>query len=108
MPSAVHEINNAFTQRLEPIAGLGASRPINPFASTGKQTWKTKCDEMKVRPSVRLTEKLGSQYKGNVIDTKDDDSVRLDTYSVSENPKAKAKVTRHSTARLRVEHTRER
>lgn len=108
MPSAVHEINSAFTQRLEPIAGLGASRPVNPFATTGTQTSQTKKDELKVRPSVTLPWKLGSQYKGNVIDTKDDDSVRLDTYSVSENPKAKAKVTRHSTSRLRVEHTRER
>lgn len=106
MPSSVHEINNAFNQRLQPIKGLGSIRPVNPFATTGVQTSQTKCDEMKVRPSVTLPGRLGSQYKGSVIDTKDDDSVRLDTYSVSENPKAN--ISKHSTLRLQVEHTRER
>lgn len=106
MPSAVNEINNAFNQRLVPIAGLGTSRPVNPFASTGVQTSQTKRDEMNVRSSVTLPGTLGCQYKGSVIDTKSDDSVRLDTYSVSENPKVKT--TKHSTSRLEVEHTRER
>ena len=106
MPSAVHEINTAFTQRLQPMASVGARRPVNPFASTGKQTSKTKRDEMKVRSSVTLPGRLGSQYKGNVIDTKNDDSVRLDTYTIGENPKSG--ITKHSTARLHVEHTRER
>ncbi|CAM9214569.1 unnamed protein product, partial [Ectocarpus sp. 4 AP-2014] len=90
MPSAVHEINNAFNQRLQPIVGLGASRPVNPFASTGVQTSQTKRDEINVRSLVTLPGTLGSQYKGSVIDAKSDDSVRLDTYCVSENPKAKS------------------
>lgn len=108
MPSSVHEINTAFNQRLTPIAGLGAARarPVNPFASTGVQTSQTKRDEMKVRSSVTLPGTLGSQYKGSVIDAKNDDSVRLDTYTIGENPKAKT--TMHSTTRLQVEHTRER
>ena len=106
MPSAVNEINNAFNQRLQPMRGLGSTRPVNPFATTGVQTSQTKRDEMKVRPSVTLPGRLGSQYKGSVVDSKDDDSVRLDTYSVSENPKAK--ISKHSTSRLQVEHTRER
>ncbi|CAM9101269.1 unnamed protein product [Ectocarpus sp. 12 AP-2014] len=106
MPSAVHEINNAFNRRLEPMTGLGAARPINPFASTGVQTSRTKSDEVKVRPAVALPVTLGSQYKGNVIDNKNDDSVRLDTYTIAENPKKRT--TMHSTSRLKVEHTRER
>ena len=106
MPSAVQEINTAFNQRLEPMASLGAGRPVNPFASTGKQTSQTKRDEMKVRSSVTLPGTLGSQYKGKVIDTKNDDSVRLDRYTIAENPKSG--ITKHSTLRLHVEHTRER
>lgn len=106
MPSAVHEINTAFNQRLKPMSGLGATRPVNPFASTGVQTSKTKSDEMKIRSSVTLPGTLGSQYKGNMIDVKNDDSVRLDTCTISENPKKGN--TKHSTSRLQVEHTRER
>lgn len=106
MPSAVHEINSAFNDRLVPITTVGSSRPINPFASTGVQTSETKRDEMNVRSSVTLPGTLGSQYRGNVIDTKSDDSVLLDTYTIGENPKAKT--TMHSTTRLQVEHTRER
>ena len=106
MPSAVHDINTAFNRRLEPVTGLGAARPVNPFASTGVQTSQTKRDEMNVRSAVTLPGRLGSQYKGSVIDTKDDDSVRLDTYTISENPKRA--ITKHSTSRLQVEHTRER
>ncbi|CAN0502682.1 unnamed protein product [Ectocarpus sp. 8 AP-2014] len=106
MPSAVHEINTAFNQRLKPMAGLGTARPVNPFASTGVQTSRTKRDEMKVRPSVTLPGTLGAQYKERVFDTKNDDSVRLDTYTIAENPKRN--ITMHSTSRLKVEHTRER
>ncbi|CAM9105454.1 unnamed protein product [Ectocarpus sp. 8 AP-2014] len=106
MPSAVNEINAAFNERLKPVAGLGAARPVNPFASAGVQTSQTKSDEMKVRSSVTLPGTLGSQYKGRLIDAKNDDSVRLDTYTISENPKKN--VTMHSTSRLKVEHTRER
>lgn len=106
MPSAVHDINSAFNQRLQPIKGLGAARPVNPFASTGVQTSQTKRDEMNVRSSVTLAGRLGSQYKGSVIDTKSDDSVQLDAYTIGENPNART--TKHSTSRLQVEHTRER
>lgn len=106
MPSAVHEINTAFNQRLKPMTSLGTSRPVNPFASTGVQTSQTKRDEMKVRSSVSLPGTLGSQYKGRVFDTKNDDSVRLDTYTIAENPKKN--ITMYSTSRLHVEHTRER
>lgn len=106
MPSAVHDINSAFNSRLVPLAAVGSSRPINPFASTGVQTSKTKSDEMKVRASVTLPGTLGSQYKGNVIDTKSDDAILLDTYTIGENPNAKTNM--HSTTRLQIEHTRER
>ena len=106
MPSAVHEINTAFNQRLKPVAALGITRPVNPFASTGVQTSRTKREEMKVRSSVALPGTLGAQYKGRVFDTKNDDSVRLDTYTIAENPKRN--ITMHSTSRLKVEHTRER
>ncbi|CAM9090552.1 unnamed protein product [Ectocarpus sp. 12 AP-2014] len=106
MHSAVHDINSAFNSRLVPLAAVGSPRPVNPFASTGVQTSKTKNDEMKVRASVTLPGTLGAQYKGKVIDTKSDDSVRLDTYTIGENPKAKT--TKHSTTRLQIEHTRER
>ncbi len=106
MQSAVHDINTAFNERLKPVGSVGTSRPVNPFASTGVQTSKTKRAEMDVRSAVTLPGRLGSQYKGSVVDTKDDDSVRLDTYSVSENPKAK--ISKHSISRLQVEHTRER
>ena len=100
MPSAVHEINTAFNQRLKPVAALGITRPVNPFASTGVQTSQTKRDEMKVRSSVTLPGTLGAQYKGRVFDTKNDDSVRLDTYTIADNPKSKIKM--HSTSRLIV------
>lgn len=106
MQSAVHDINSAFSERLKPVGSRATTRPVNPFASTGKQTSETKRAEMNVRSAVTLPGRLGSQYKGSVVDTKDDDSVRLDTYSISENPKAN--ITKHSTTRLRVEHTRER
>lgn len=105
--SSVNEINSAFTQRLSPVVTLAASsRPVNPFASTGKQTSSTKQDEYKVRPSVSLQETLGSIFQGKVVSTKNDDSVRLDTYSIRENPKRET--VKHTTARLQVEHTRER
>ena len=106
MPSAVHEINSAFNERLRPIKGLGATRPINPFATPGKQTSKTKRDEMNVRSSVTLPGTLGSRYKESVMSNKSDDSVKLDTYTIGENPNAS--ITKHSTSRLKVEHTRER
>lgn len=106
MPSAVHEINSAFNQRLVPIANLGSSRPVNPFASTGTQTSDTKRQEMKVRSSVALPGTLGAQYKGKVVDAKNDDAVRFDTYTIRENPLSKT--TKHTTSRLLVEHTRER
>jgi hypothetical protein len=106
MPSAVHEINSAFNQRLEPIKGLGAARPVNPFASTGVQTSETKRDEMTVRSSVTLPGRLGTRYKEKVMDNKSDDSVLLDSYTIGENPHAN--INKHSTSRLKVEHTRER
>ncbi|CAM9209629.1 unnamed protein product [Pylaiella littoralis] len=106
MPSSVNEINSAFNRRLVPIAHVGASRPVNPFASTGTQTSRTKREEMKVRSSVALPGTLGTQYQGKVVDAKNDDAVRLDTYTVRENPNAST--TKHTTSRLLVEHTRER
>lgn len=106
MPSSVHEINSAFTQRLKPIPALASARPVNPFASTGVQTSQTKRDKMNVRSSVALPGTLGAQYKGKVVDAKNDDSVRLDTYTIRENPNSNT--TKHSTSRLHVEHTRER
>lgn len=106
MPSAVNEINYAFNERLKPITGLGATRPINPFATTGVHTPQTKRDEMNVRSSVTLPGRLGSQYKGSVMDNKNDDSFQLDSYTIGENPNAKT--SKHATSRLEVEHTRER
>lgn len=106
MPSSVNEINSAFNQRLVPIAHLGSSRPVNPFASTGRQTSETKLGEMKLRSAVALPGTLGAQYKGKVVDAKNVDVVRLDTYTVGQNPNAKT--TKHTTSRLLVEHTRER
>ena len=105
--SSVNEINSAFTQRLNPVVTLASkSRPVNPFASTGKQNSQTKKDEFEVRPSVSLQETLGSIFQGKVVSTKNDDSVRLDTYSIRENPKKDT--VKHTTGRLDVEHTRER
>lgn len=106
--SSVNEINSAFNQRVTPIVTLAAtaSRPTNPFASTGKQTAQTKLDEMKVRPSVTLPGTLGAQYKEHIVDAKNDDSVLLDTYSIGQNPNVHAR--KHATGRLQVEHTRER
>lgn len=105
--SSVNDINSAFTQRLNPISSLGAtSRPINPFATTGQQTSQTKQDELKVRPSVTLPATLGAQYQGRVVDTKNDESFKLDTYTINENPKKSS--VKHSVTRLQVEHTRER
>lgn len=106
--SSVNEINSAFTQRLNPVVTLASkSRPVNPFASTGHQTSKTKKDEFEVvRPSVSLQETLGSIFQGKVVSTKNDDSVRLDTYTIRENPKKDT--VKHTTSRLDVEHTRER
>lgn len=107
MPSAVHEINSAFSERLKPLASASTtSRPVNPFALTGVQTWETKRDEMKVRASVSLPETLGAKYKGRVFTAKNDDAFKLDTYTIGENPNAN--FSKHSTTRLAVEHTRER
>lgn len=105
MDSVRHDINSKFTERCSPM-GAPAERGVNPFVSTGTQNANTKRDEMKVRPSVSLPSTLGAQYKDHVIDTKNDDSVRLDTYSVRENPKSNT--VKHATNRLQVEHTRER
>jgi hypothetical protein len=105
--SSVNKINSAFTERLTPMVTLAAaSRPVNPFASTGRQNSQTKKDEFKVRPSVSLQEDLGAIFQGSVVSTKNDDSVRLDTYSIRENPKRET--VKHTTSRLDVEHTRER
>lgn len=105
--SSVNEINSAFNQRLSPIVTLAASsRPVNPFASTGKQNSQTKQDELAVRPSMTVQDTLGAIFQGSVVTTKDDDAVRLDTYTIRENPKRET--VRHTTGRLDVEHTRER
>lgn len=107
MSSSVHEINTAFTQRLNPVVTPSSnSRPVNPFASTGTQNSETKNDEYRVRPSVSLQETLGAQYQGRVVNNKNDDSVKLDTYTIRENPQRET--VRHTTSRLQVEHTRER
>lgn len=107
MSSAVNDINSAFNKRFSPIVKLGvADRPTNPFASTGTQNAQTKLDEMKVRPSVTLPGTLGSQYKGNVVDAKNDESILFDQYYIGENPKVNTR--KHTTGRLEIEHTRER
>ncbi len=105
--SSVHKINSAFTQRLLPLETLAApTRPVNPFASTGKQNPRTKMDEYDARSSVSLQQTLGTQYQGRVVSTRDDDSVKLDAYTVRENPNRETVM--HATSRLKVEHTRER
>ena len=105
--SSVNEINSAFNQRLTPIVTLAASaRPVNPFATRGIQNSDTSREELTVRPSTKLPETLGAEFQGHVIDTKNDESVQLDTYTIGENPNSSKH--KHTTNRIKVEHTRER
>jgi len=105
--SSVNEINSAFTQRLNPMPNQTSStRPVNPFASTGRQNPRTKDDEFKVRPTVSLQETLGNRYGRHIVTTTYDDAITLDTYTIRENPKRDT--IKHITSRIEVEHTRER
>lgn len=102
--STVRDIDNKFTSRLtRPDKMTG--RPVNPFATTSSQTPKSSFFEDLLKPEVTTTSKLGAVYQGNVVDTKFEQAVWFDRYTISTNPKAGYKL--HSTARMDVEHTRE-
>lgn len=102
--SSVRDIDNKFTSRLTRPDKL-VGRPVNPFATTSSQTAKSSRNEDVLKPEVSATTKLGAEYQGNVVDTKFEQVVTFDTYSVRTNPKAGHKL--HSTGRMTVEHTRE-
>lgn len=102
--SSVRDIDDKFTSRLiRPDKMSG--RPVNPFATTSSKTAKSSAFEDVLKPEVSATTKLGAEYQGNVVDTKFEDVVSFDDYTISTNPKAGHKL--HTTGRMTVEHTRE-
>lgn len=102
--SSVRDIDNKFTSRMtRPDKMTG--RPVNPFATASSRTAKSSAFEDILRPEVTATTKLGTEYQGNIVDTKFEDVVRFDNYSIQTNPNAGHKL--HTTSRMKVEHTRE-
>lgn len=102
--SSVRDIDNKFTSRLT-RPDLMNGRPVNPFATTSSQNPKSSFFEDLLKPEVTATTKLGAVYQGHVVDTKFEEHVKFDRYTVHTNPKAGYKL--HSTGRMEVEHTRE-
>lgn len=102
--SSVDEINNMFTQRMT-RTDQKSERPVNPFAETSTRDKNTSFFEALLKPEMTTVTKLGAEYQGHVVDTKFEDSVRFDGYTIAQNPKAGHLL--HSTTRLQIEHTRE-
>ena len=102
--SIVRDIDNKFTSRMTRPDKL-SGRPVNPFAETSSKTPKSSSSEEKLKPEVSSIAKLGAVYQGNVVDTKFEEVVSFDTYTVQTNPKAGYRL--HTTGRMAVEHTRE-
>lgn len=103
--STVQDIDDKFTSRLTRPDKMTGGRPINPFATTSSQTPKSSFFEDMLKPEVTATTKLGTVYQGHVVDTKFNQDVKFDRYSVQTNPKAGHKL--HTTTRMQVVHTRE-
>jgi len=105
--STVDDINNKFTGRMvRPDKSVGvAERPVNPFAVKSSQNKDSTFFESLLKPEITSTTKLGADYQGHIVDTKFEDSVRFDGYTINQNPKAGHLL--HSVSRLDVEHTRE-
>lgn len=105
MSSTVRDIDNKFTSRLTRPDKL-TGRPINPFAtSQAPKNSSFASSQEKLKPEISATTKLGAVYQGNVVDTKFEQAVSFDRYTVMTNPKAGYKL--HTTGRMAVEHTRE-
>lgn len=102
--STNYDIDRKFGSRLtRPDMLVG--RPTNPFAKTSSHSSTSMSIESMLKPSISLPPKLGAEYNGHVVDTKNDETYILDTYTVKAHPKAGYKL--HSIGRLSVEHTRE-
>lgn len=102
--SSVVDIDNKFLARLVRPDAL-RKRPVNPFATASSMTPQTTFKVEQFKPEITATSKLGSIYNGKVVDTKFEQAVSFDAYTVDTNPKAGYKL--HSTRRMEVEHTRE-
>ena len=102
--SSVDDINNMFTKRMS-RTDRSSERPVNPFAVKSTLDKNASFFEALLKPEMTAVTKLGAEYQGHIVDTKFEDSVRFDGYTVSQNPKAGHLL--HSTTRLQVEHTRE-
>lgn len=102
--SSVRDIDDKFTSRLTRPDKLNG-RPVNPFAKASSQTPSSSSSEDMLKPEISTTTKLGAVYQGHVVDTKFEQSVHFDNYSIQTNPKAGHKL--HSTNRMPVVHTRE-
>ena len=102
--SSVNDIDDKFTsRRTRPDQLLG--RPVNPFAKTASQTRSSSFFEEMLRPEITTTTKLGAEFRGHVVDTKFEPTIKLDNYAVQTNPLAGHRL--HTTQRIVVEHTRE-
>lgn len=104
-PSSVQDIDNKFTSRLTRLDKMTGGRPVNPFATASSKTPWSSVFEDTLKPEVTATSKLGAVYQGHVVDTKIEEGVKFDRYTVHTNPKAGYKL--HTTGRMPVEHTRE-
>lgn len=103
--SSVKAIDEKFSsRRMRPDHQL-LGRPVNPFAKTSSQTRSSTFFEEMLKPEISATTKLGAEYRGHVVDTKFEPSIKLDEYAVATNPLAGHKL--HTTRRIVVEHTRE-
>lgn len=102
--SSVKDIDDKFMSRwTRPDVLVG--RPINPFATTSSQTRSSSFFEDLLKPEISVTTKLGSEYQGNIVDTKFEQTTNFDNYTVQTNPKAGFILHKHG--RIEVEHTRE-
>lgn len=102
--STNYDIDRKFGSRLtRPDMLVG--RPTNPFAKASAQDNTSREMENALKPSISLSNKLGAEYKGHVVDTKNEETYVLDTYTVNAHPKAGYKL--HAIDRMNVIHTRE-
>jgi len=102
--STIDDINNKFTERMI-RSDKGSDRPVNPFAVKSSQTKDSTFFESLLKPEMTSTTKLGAEYQGHIVDTKFEDTIKFDGYTINTNPKAGHLL--HSVTRLDVEHTRE-
>lgn len=99
----VSNINAKFDQRLKRMDKFNQKRPVNSFAVVAPSS------NAALKPEISSASKVGATYKIDsvdyIVDTRVDETIHLDTYTVKSHPKAGH--VKFTPKRLTVEHTRE-